>query len=117
MKNTQKNANKIGFKKIGNNIMLEGKTNYCIPDNLNTFWDKTYILCNKLIKEYQKLDDQEAIEMLEWIKNSDLEYDREIRRFNDLFGFTEALDTSRMQRRRITRLTKKLHTHIFSVFK
>lgn len=96
--------------------MVKEKPNYSNSSNLKRFWNKTHYLCDKLIAEYQRLDDKEAIEMVEWVKNSDLEYNKELRRFNDLFRFTEALDTSRRQKRKIVRLTKKLYDHIFSVF-
>ncbi len=83
---------------------------------LKEFWNKVNFLCDQLIDEFQKTNTFQAIELLEWIKNSDLEYKREIRRFNELIKIVDSTNTSRSHLLKIKKLVIELNNHIFSVF-
>ncbi len=83
---------------------------------LKEFWNKVNFLCDQLIDEFQKTNTFQAIELLEWIKNSDLEYKREIRRFNELIRIVDSMNTSRSHLLKIKKLVIELNNHIFSVF-
>ncbi len=100
------------------NNMNDKNVKFCITrlPELKEFWNKVNFLIDQLIDEFQKTNTFQAIELLEWIKNSDLEYKREIRRFNELIKIVDSTNTSRSHLLKIKKLVIELNNHIFSVF-